>query len=88
MSGRKRGGKAQIHMSKPEPPAFLQRMREQIVANEEAERQEQIVKKRKSRPVGQSEDPDDDPTVVKLTEGDLSKEEYERMKKGKFEGML
>lgn len=84
MSNRKRGGKAQIHMSVPEPPPFLRRMREQIVANENAERQEQSERRRSERPKRRIGDDDDDPTVVKLRDNDLTEEEYKRMKLGKL----
>lgn len=82
MSGRNRG-KAKIQITKPEPPPFLQRMREQIVANEDAERREQSERKRKSNP-RRSDDPDDSPTVVRIGDEDLTEEEYKRLKLGKF----
>lgn len=81
MSGKSRG-KAKIHMSKPELPPFLQRMKEQIVQNEEIERKEQSERKRKNR-VPRQEEPDDDPTVVKLDDDDLSEDEYRKLKKDK-----
>ena len=82
MSGRNKG-KAKISISKPELPPFLQRIKEQIVANEDADRREQSQRKRKERP-GRPDDPDDDPTIVKLGDEDLTEEEYKRMKKGKL----
>lgn len=82
MSGRGKS-RAKVHMSKPEPPPFLQRIRERIVANEDADRRERCEKKRKERP-GKVEDPEDDPTVVKLNDSDLTEEEYKRMKLGKY----
>lgn len=84
MSGRGKSKKANIHVSKPELPPFLQRMKEQIVANEDADRRERGENKRKNRPAKADDDGDDDPTVVKLNEGDLSEEEYKRMKRGEF----
>lgn len=83
MSGKR--GKAKVHISKPEPPPFLQRMREQIVANEDVERKEQSEKRRKSRPNQGLDDGDDDYTVVKLDEDGLTEEEvreYKKIKKG------
>lgn len=85
MSGKSRG-KAKVHISKPELPPFLQRMREQIVANEDAERKEQSEKKRKGRPNQNLNDDDDDYTVVKLDDDGLTEEdvkEYKKIKKGK-----
>lgn len=81
MSGRKKG-QAKIQISKPEPPAFLQRMREQIVANEDAERKEHS-QKRKER-ARRGDDIDDDPTIVKLDDEDLTEEEYKKLKTGKL----
>lgn len=87
MSGKSRG-KAKVHISKPEPPPFLQRMREQIVANEDADRKEQSEKRRKNRPNQSVDDADDDEyTVVKLDKDGLTEEEvreYKKIKKGKF----
>lgn len=87
MSGKSRG-KAKVHISKPEPPPFLQRMREQIVANEDADRKEQSEKRRKNRPNQRVDDADDDEyTVVKLDKDGLTEEEvreYKKIKKGKF----
>lgn len=87
MSGKSRG-KAKVHISKPEPPPFLQRMREQIVANEDADRKEQNEKRRKNRPNQSVDDADDDEyTVVKLDKDGLTEEEvreYKKIKKGKF----
>lgn len=70
-------------MSKPELPPFLQKMKEQIVADEDAERKEQSQKKRKNRPSGTVAE-DDDPTIVKIDDNDLTEEEYKRMKLGKL----
>lgn len=87
MSGKSRG-KAKVHISKPEPPPFLQRMREQIVANEDADRKEQSEKRRKNWPNQSVDDADDDEyTVVKLDKDGLTEEEvreYKKIKKGKF----
>lgn len=89
MSGKNKG-KAKIQMSKPDLPPFLQRMKEQIVANEDADRREQSEKKRKQREASGAnarrggDDDDDDPTIVKVNEEDLTEEEYKRMKLGKF----
>ena len=84
MSGR--GGKrskTQIQASKPEPPPFLQRIREQIVANEDADRRDRSDKRRLERPNKRGTD-DDDPTIVKLNDEDLTEAEYKRMKIGKL----
>lgn len=86
MSGRNKG-KAKIHISKPEPPPFLQRMREQIVANENAERKERSEKRSRDRPNRATDDAEDDYTVVKLDDDGLTEEEakeFKRLKKGKF----
>lgn len=87
MSGRKKGPKAQIHAAKPEPPPFIARLREQIVANEDADRRERSEKRRREMGSGRVRggDDDDDPTVVKVNEEDLTEEEYKRMKLGKFQ---
>lgn len=69
-------------MSKPELPAFLQRMKEQIVANEDAERKEQSQKKRKSG-TSKPGDDEDDPTIVRIGDEDLTEEEYKRLKLSK-----
>lgn len=87
MSGR--GGKkskAQIQASKPEPPPFLQRIREQIVANEDADRRDRSDKRRLERPNKRinDDDGDNDPTIVKLRDEDLTEAEYKRMKTGKW----
>lgn len=79
MSGKGRG-KAKIQMSKPELPKFLQKIKEQIVINEETERKEQAAKKRKDR-VPKPDDPEDDPTIVKIDDDDLTVEEYKRLKR-------
>lgn len=86
MSGRNRG-KAKIQITKPEPPPFLQRMREQIVANEDAERKEESERKRKNKPRG-SDDPEDAPTVVRIGDEDLTEEEYKRLKLGEYHLLL
>lgn len=91
MSGRRKSGgkKANILASKPELPPFLQRMKEQIVANEDSERREQSQRKRKERDdrlgsrLGRQTDEQDEPTVVKVSDDDLTEEEYKRMKRGK-----
>lgn len=83
MSGRNKGGKAKIQMTKPEPPPFLQRIREQMLANEGVERREQAELKRKLRP-NRPDDPDDDPLIVQLNQDDLTEEEYKRIKHGKY----
>lgn len=75
--------KARIHISKPEPPPFLQRMKEQIVANEDAERRQQSERKRKNGP-RKSDDLDDGPTIVRIGDEDLTEEEYKRLKLGKY----
>lgn len=80
MSARNKS-KAKIHMSKPELPPFLQRMKQQIVANEDAERKEQSQRKRKNGP-RTSDDPDDDPTIVRIGDEDLTEEEYKKLKLG------
>lgn len=79
MFGKKRG-KVSVQGSKPDLPPFLQRMREQIVADEDNERRLRGERQRKLRP-NRPEDPDDDPSIVKLSEGDITEEEYKRMKK-------
>lgn len=83
MSGRNKS-KVGVHMTKPEAPKFLQRMREQIVANEDAQRRELSQKRRRERGSGGDRDPEDDFTVVKVNEEDLTEEEYKRMKLGKY----
>lgn len=83
MSGRNKS-KAKINMTKPDLPPFLQRMKEQIVANEDAERKERSERKRKDRPSSTNDSLDDDPTIVKLNDDDLTEEEYKRMKKGEY----
>lgn len=90
MSGR--GGKrskVKVHGAKPELPPFLQAMKQQIVANEDAERKERSLRKRKemsksgasSRGGGVDSD-DNEPSVVKLNDNDLTEEEYKKMKRG------
>lgn len=79
MSGRNKS-KVKIHMSKPELPPFLQRIKEQVVENEAIDRKIQSERKRKDRPK-REEDPEDNPTIVKLNDDDLSEEEYKRLKK-------
>ena len=76
-------GKVQVHGAKPEMPAFLQRFKEQIVAIEDNDRRERSEKRRRERR-DEPTNPDDDPTVVKLNEDDMTEEEYKRMKIGKF----
>lgn len=87
MSGR--GGKkskAQIQARKPEPPPFLQRIREQIVASEDADRRERSDKRLLERPnkAVNDDDGDNDPTIVKLNNDDSTEAEYKRMKTGKW----
>lgn len=87
-SGRKRsaGGKAKIEVSKPEAPAFLQRIREQIAAGEDEERRQQGQKKRKEREQRYGPErvaDEDEPAIVKLADGDIDEQEYRRMKLGK-----
>lgn len=86
MSGRGRKSKVQVHGAKPELPPFLQAMRQQIVANEDSERKERSLRKRKemSKSGGsrRSAEEEDDPTVVKVDDNDLTEEEYKRMKRG------
>lgn len=78
MSGKRRG-KVGIQAGRPEPPPFLQRMREQIVANEREEIRERGERMRKARPQ-RPDDSEDDPSVVKIGEDDLTEEEYKRMR--------
>lgn len=92
-SARKRSGgrKANIDISKPEAPAFLQRMREQIAANEDQERREQSQRKREERRqrFGPERVADEDePAVVRLAEGDIDEQEYKRIKRGKWPARL
>lgn len=84
MSARNKS-KAKIHMSKPELPAFLQRMKEQIVANEDAERKEQSQRKRKTG-ANRAGDDEDDPTIVRIGDEDLTEEEYKRLKLSRYHG--
>lgn len=78
MSARKRG-KVGIEGSRPDLPPFLQRMREQIVEAEDAQRKADSERRRKTR----ADNPDDGFTIVKLAEEDLTEEEYHKMKLGK-----
>lgn len=96
MSGRAGGkSKVKVHGSKPELPPFLQAMKQQIVANEDAERRERSLRKRKEMASGAratgggarggdsaNDDDDDGPSVVKLHDDDLTEEEYKKMKRG------
>lgn len=81
MSRRSKDGKAKIQISKPEPPKFLQRIREQLVASEDLDRKEKSIRKRKERDE-KDETGEDFPTIVKLSSDDLTEEEYKKMKKG------
>lgn len=76
-----------VSASKPELPPFLQRIREQLVADEDADRREQSDRKRKSRPI-RSDDPDDAPELVRVGDEEITEEEFERMKKGKLNSSL
>lgn len=86
MSGRRsKPGKVNILGAKPEAPKFLQQIREQLVAREDAERKDRADRKRKERQSRREPtDSDDDPTIVKLEEGDITEAEYKRMKHGKY----
>jgi len=86
MSGRKRGPKASIQGSKPEPPPFIARIRQQLVENEDAERRIRSEKRRREGGIHSTGDEEDDPRVVKLNEDDLTEEEYKRMKLGEYRG--
>lgn len=79
MSGKGKS-KARIQASKPELPPFLQRMKEQVVINEDNERRERAERQRKLRPI-RPDDPDDGPTIVKIGDDDITEEEYKRIKK-------
>lgn len=83
MSGRKGKSKVKVSGARPDLPPFLQRIREQLVADEDADRREQSEKKRKSRPA-RIEDPDDAPELVRVGDDNITEEEFERMKNGKF----
>lgn len=80
MSARNKS-KAKIQISKPELPPFLQRMKEQIVANEDNERREASERKRKSG--GHRGNSEDEPTIVRIGDEDLTEDEYKRLKLGK-----
>lgn len=82
----KKGRGPNIQIEKPELPPFLQRMREQIVANEDSERKERAQAKRKDR-TNVDGDIGDDPAIVKIGDDDLTEEEYKKVKLGKFISM-
>lgn len=81
MSNRRGKSKIKVSGSKPELPPFLQRIREQLVADEDSERKEQSEKKRRSRPA-RAEDPEDAPELVRVGNEEITEEEFEQMKKG------
>lgn len=73
-------GKANIKCLKPEAPAFLQRMKEEIASKESDERRERCERRRKLRSE-RFDDPEDAPAIVKVDKDGISEEEYKRMKK-------
>ena len=75
------GRGANITVNPPSEPKFIREMRTQI-ALDEANQQEERQRERAKRVKGAGLT-DDGFTVVKLTDDDLTEEEYNRMKLGK-----
>lgn len=76
-----------VQGARPEPPSFIAKMREKIVAKESVERQERSDKRRRDQMErGYQDDGDDEdtPRVVKLSQEDMTEEEYKRLKLGKL----